>query len=155
MAWFKMKRRDRVEGRVREWAGEKKVEWKEKNVKKAVCKGKKEWFKNETQWKNFTRGTDCLSRTFPFQHHQRQQNLHMLRFLSLHSLTLSLSTSVLFLSKRHLKCLTFKGDLIVVFLFCHFSFHKARFAVSRRQMYSKLCCEIALIWDKDEPPYLF
>lgn len=71
------------------------------------CKGKKEyveedwrsiWFKNETQWKNFTRGTDCLSRSFPFQHHQRQQNLHVLRFLSLQ---LSVSTSVLFPSLQH------------------------------------------------------
>lgn len=26
MAWFKMKERDREEGRMREWAGEKKVE---------------------------------------------------------------------------------------------------------------------------------
>lgn len=39
---------------------------------------------------------DCLSRTFPFQHHQRRQNLPMLRFLSLRSPTLSLHLCFVF-----------------------------------------------------------
>lgn len=43
---------------------------------------------------------------------------------------LALYTSILFLCTRPLKWLTFKGDLIVVFLFHNFSSHKASFAVS-------------------------
>lgn len=63
---------------------------------------------------------DCLSRTLPFQSYQRRTYLQSLRFLSLHSFTLSPSTSVLFLSKRPLKWLTFAGDLVVALLLLFF-----------------------------------
>lgn len=104
--------------------------------KKRIWREKEEdwknvWFQSEAQWKNFTRGTDCLSRTSLFQCHQRRQYLPMLRFLSLYSPFLS--TSILFLSKRPLKWLTFKGDLTVDFLFYYFCSHKTSFAISHQQ----------------------
>lgn len=106
-SWWrgKHKKKKRKKGKsANDWRGirKKQGDWheKKKNANKAAEKRKRirkkgkdwrnVWFKSETQWKNFTRGTDCLFRTFPFQRDQRQQNLPMLRFSSLYSLSLSL-----------------------------------------------------------------
>lgn len=61
----------------------------------------------------------------------------------------------LFLSKKKnkkvLKRLTFKVDLIVVYIL-YFLLHSYEANILQSHASSMICCETALMWDKDESP---